>query len=647
MIGTPRIPALVWIVYLLMVAGLAGCTPEAPQEAGPPNVIWINVEDISQDLGCYGSTVAHTPHLDSLAAHSVVYDRAYATAPICSPSRSAFITGVYATSMGTQHLRSEVTIPATIQTLPQRLKQAGYWTSNYGKTDFNFSPEGSFDYWENNLAPWRNRPDTQAPFFSMFVIGMTHEGGSNHTEKWAAATKLLPKALLHNPDSVPLPPYYPDDPAIRTSWAHYHDNITVMDSVVGTILTHLQEDHLDQNTVIIFFADHGAGMPRYKRWLNVTGLNVPLIVYLPPGYTAYQSAAAGTHSQQLVSLVDLAPSTLALIGADIPAVIEGQPFLGKQIPPARQYVIGARSRADNMYEVSRCIITPQHIYIRHYLPHLPYIQPGKIFSDEKETFRALRALHQAHRLPPMAESMWHPKPLEELYDLTTDPHELTNLAGDATLQAVKDSLQQTLLQWMMATHDAGLVPEAGYMDQPDYATPYDYLHDTTAYPVAQVLAAAEQVGKGTVADFAAMLSDHRFAIRYWGVIGLQAMGEAGKTAMIPLQKLLEDEAPTVAIAAAQTLCQWGRCAPALPVLGRYLLDDRPWLALYAARSTELIGAAAKPLVPQLKAVIEKYKAPPGASLPYKDYNFAAFISWSAEYALMHCDAFDGASKPIL
>lgn len=185
------------LIGIFFIALLLGCS-NAHKKEDRPNIVWINVEDINPVLGCYGDPHAITPNLDKLASEGVIYKRAYSTAPICAPSRSSFVTGVYSTSLGTQHLRSRVEKPDYIKTLPEYLKSEGYYVTNFGKTDWNFSPEGIFDYWEHDLSPWKNRPEGM-PFFSTFVIGGTHEGSVNKAEKYKRITSDLPSERFQDP----------------------------------------------------------------------------------------------------------------------------------------------------------------------------------------------------------------------------------------------------------------------------------------------------------------------------------------------------------------------------------------------------------------------------------------------------------------
>ena len=620
----------IWMVGFVPYEG-----PRKEERLSPPNIIWITSEDTSPVFGCYGDPQAATPNIDMLATEGVVYTNAYASAPICAPARSCLISGLYATSLGTQHLRSDVPIPDFVRGLPAYLSDSGYFTFLYGKTDYNFNAKGMWSYREQELMPWRNRNEDQ-PFFGMYTIGETHEGGANIEEKYEAAVADLPDFLFHNPENAQLPPYFPDTPEFRNIWSDYYDLVSDFDVTVGKIIQGLKEDGLYDNTIIFIFSDHGFGLPRYKRWLYKTGLQVPLVIRMPPQYQQLAKQQAGSQNSEMISFVDFAPTVLQLADIPVPEYMEGQSFLSEKRRSPRKYVYGARSRADNMYETSRAVLDSQYIYIRHYLPHYAYIQPGYIFSDRKRSFRELRKLKDQDLLEGEALDMWLPKGVEELYDLHQDPQELNNLAEDADHQEVKERMRQALHAWIKEHYDTGLLLEPEMMMRAQGSTPYEMAHTSEKYDVEQVLEAAEMVGIASVEELSQKLKNQDSGVRYWAVMGLQARGKEAKFAAEELIALLNDPSPTVQVAVAETLCHWNRCEAALPVLRRWVQDDRPWLALQAARSIELIGAKAKPLVPVLYEVLEKNAAPEDAPMRYNNFNFAAFTSWSLEWALHHC-----------
>jgi arylsulfatase A-like enzyme len=604
-----------------------------------PNIVWIVCEDMNPILGCYGDKVAKTPNIDKLAKTGIVFRQSYTSAPICAPARSCLITGVYPTSMGTQHLRQEQTIPASMKAFPQYLSESGYFTSNQNKTDFNFSAQGVFNYHKEDLYPWRQRAEGQ-PFFCFFNIGDTHEGPANSTENYQRVTASLSPEQLSSPDSVALPPYYPNTPEMQKIWARYYDLAAAMDVKVGQILKNLEEDGLMENTIVFFFSDHGHGLPRYKRWLNITGLRVPFVLHVPEKYQHLVKDKPGTENYDLVSFVDFAPTVLNLAGVEIPKHINGIPFLGENIPDPHEYLFAARSRADDMYELSRAIHDKDFIYVRHFLPQLPYIQTGIINSDGKDSYRELRRAHIAGEMPPAGELMWHPKPVEELYDLKADPQELNNLAGSSEHAAKLEKMRGLLKAQIMNTRDAGFLFEPEMMMRSVGTSTYEMAQDSAKYDLERIYSAAEMVGVAPTGQIAANLSDSDSGVRFWAVMGLANNQTDAKNYISQLTKLLSDSSLTVQVATAGLLCKIGTPNEALPVLSKWMNDERLWLALYAARTIQEAGKEALPLVPEIKKALENLavdagnrKPHPGSTRVYRDGNFASFTGWALEGAL--------------
>jgi uncharacterized sulfatase len=391
-----------------------------------PNILWITCEDISPYLGCYGDPFAITPNLDRLAGQSIVYDNAYVTAPVCAPVRSCLITGVYATSLGTQHLRSEIKLPSFIQPFPKLMRAAGYYCTNNYKEDYNFTDNTIWDE-SSQTAHWRNRAIGQ-PFFSVFNLMSTHQGKINGPDeefnaKWRS--KLAPEEL-HDADALVLPPYYPDTPMVRKIWARYYDLITYMDEEVRELLDALEADALTDNTIVFFFSDHGMGLPRFKRTLYDSGLRIPLMVRVPGRWQHLVSPAPGGRTDRLVSTIDIPPTVLQLAGVTVPDHMQGRAFLGPQPAPPREYIFGAASRVDEVYEVSRCVRDRRYKYIRNFMPHLSYIQPSE-YPDRAEIMQELRGIAERGELIGPQKPLWEPsKPVEELYDTQADPHEIEN-----------------------------------------------------------------------------------------------------------------------------------------------------------------------------------------------------------------------------
>jgi uncharacterized sulfatase len=436
-----------------------------------PNILWLSTEDISPDLGCYGDSYAITPNIDRLASQGARYTNAFSNAPVCAPSRSAIITGMYTTTIGSMHMRSKAVPPAGVKAFTEYLRAAGYYCTNNAKTDYNFEappnnrpPDTVWDE-TSPRAHWRNRPDKTQPFFAVFNFTVTHESQARATpEQYAKNTERLTPAQRHDPAKAVLPPYYPDTPKVRSNWAMYYDNITAMDYLVADVLKQLEEDGLAENTIVFFWGDHGRGLPRGKRWPYDSGIRVPLLVRWPG------KIQPSTTVDDPVMLFDLGPTALSLAGVLVPAHMQAQAFLGAQKKAPREYAFAHRDRMDEAYDMVRAVRDKRFRYIRNFNPGRPYAQYVD-YLEEMPIMQELRRLNKDHfnalganygkALTP-AQLLWMApeKPPEELYDLTTDPHEINNLAKSPQHQDVLKRMRAVLDKWQKDTKDLGLVPEA-------------------------------------------------------------------------------------------------------------------------------------------------------------------------------------------
>ncbi len=623
------------------IFAIPGCINAAKRPADAtsgekPNILWITCEDINPYLGCYGDTYAITPNLDKLAREGVLYTNAFATAPVCAPARSCLITGVYATSLGSQHLRSDVRLPKQVKCFPEYLRSAGYYCSNNYKKDYNFT---DINVWHESskTAHWRKRKPGQ-PFFSVFNFTSTHQGQINGSDEdfFAKYRSKLKAEELHDPAKVPLPPYYPDTPIVRKIWVRYYDLITFMDKQVGDLLGQLEDDGLADNTIVFFFSDHGLGVPRHKRTLYDSGLHVPLIIRFPARYQNIAPVKAGRKTDRMVSFIDFAPTVLSLAGLPIPRHMQGRAFLGGQAGPRRKYVFGAASRVDEVYEMSRCVRDKRYKYIRNYMPHLPYVQPSE-YPDRADIMKELRRVVKEGRLTETQKLFWQPtKPLEELYDTQADPHEIRNLADSSGHQRILKRMRKAHRKWMAETRDTGLLPEAQMHILAQGSTPYEIAQPSAKkYRLPCVLLAADLVGKSPEAlpKMLELLNVPQPAVRYWAVVAISALNSQAAPAAEKLTELLEDSSPNARFAAAGTLCKLGLCEDALLVLAKGLEDQRETVVLHAAREIQSIGSRARPIAEQIKQAKARCKNPDGS---YKNNNHAMFIDWALKYALQNC-----------
>lgn len=584
---------LQWAAYGAAGWSAFGNDRNASNAGDRPNILWITCEDMSANLGCYGDAYASTPHLDAFAARSVRYTRAFAHAPVCAPARSGLITGCYPTSLGTQHMRSKLSLPPEIRCFPQYLREAGYYCSNNVKTDYNFDvPPLAWDE-SSNRAHWRNRAPGQ-PFFSVFNLTSTHEGQIRlEDDAFERKVRTLPPEQRHDPAKAPVPPFHPDTPEVRRDWARYYDLISLMDAEAGAILAEFEEAGLAENTIVFFFSDHGVGLPRGKRWLYDTGLHVPLMIHFPERWRHLAPVAPGEVIDRLVSFVDFAPTVLSLAGLSPPEVMQGQAFLGQAAVSAREFVFAARDRMDERYDMSRAVRNARFKYIRNYRPRRPHCQYLE-YMYQMPTMQVWERLANTGQLEgPAALFMTPVKAIEELYDLTEDPHEIHNLAEKPEHRETLDTMRAALRDWMIETRDLGLLPEDDMYRRANGHPPATMARDATVFPVAHILDDADLPLQGTAAKAALLtsLEDPDAATRFWAVTGLDSIDEFDEPVKQALKDALKDAAPAVRIAAAETLARRGETEEAWPVLGEAVRHEDGLVRLAALQVLDNLGAA--------------------------------------------------------
>lgn len=440
-----------------------------------PNILWISTHDINPHLGTYagvwpGAEQARTPNLDRLAAQGARFNRAYASAPVCAPSRSAIMTGCHPASIGTMHMRSNAVLPQEVSLLPELLREAGYYTTNNWFRDFQTEAPGTAFDDGSRSSHWRDRPEG-APFFAAFHGFITHESQIYlDPAEIREATPHVAEADRCDPSAVILPPYHPDTGTFRRAWANYFDLIAEMDHWVGTILDQLEEDGLAESTIVVFWSDHGAGFPGHKRWAGEAGLRVPLIARWP-------GRLAPGAVEEPVGLVSLAPTMLAICGLDVPQWMQADSLLDRtgarrEVPP---FVIGARDRMDEQEDTVRTVREGRFRYVRNLHRDRPPMQHCH-YPDALATWAELRELafmeatqrgsgDQPNHLTEAQRTLVTPrKPAELLFDTEADPHEMTDLAGDPRHRQDLDRLRGALDTWTAKHGDLGLAEEAELLE---------------------------------------------------------------------------------------------------------------------------------------------------------------------------------------
>lgn len=582
---------------LVLLASLFSCEPakQVPDDLPPPNILWLVSEDNSPLMGCYGDRFATTPRLDHFATEGILYENAFATAPVCAPSRSTLITGMYPPSMGTQHMRSSNPIPDFIEFFPKYLREAGYYCTNNAKKDYN-TIDQSAEAWDESSreATYLNRPAGK-PFFAIFNQGVSHESSIH---------KPL-DTLKHDPREVPIPPYHPRTPEMEHDWAQYYDKVEMMDQWVGEKLAELEEEGLAENTIVFYYSDHGGVLGRSKRFMYESGLHIPLIIRFPKKYRHLAPGDAGTRTDRLVTFLDFAPTVLSLAGVEVPAYMQGHAFLGPQAVEPRTYAHAFRGRMDEVFDLCRSLRDQRFRYTRNYLPHRKYGQYLE-YLWRAPSMRSWEAAYKAGELNEVQSAFWEPKPAEELYDCLEDPHNVNNLADDPAYAEVLERMRQANDAWILQSRDAGFMPEADMLSRAGDSTIYAYTH-SDAYRLPYILETAKLASTATEADVPDLLKrlrDDDAAVRYWAATGCLILGEAADEAIPVLTDLLEDPAPNVAIAAAEALYAMGQKAAALTTLADALNYEQVMARVHAFNVLNQVGSDAVVALASAQALLE-------------------------------------------
>lgn len=431
----------------------------------PPNILFVCLEDTSPRLGAYGDPLTRSPNFDRIAAEGALFRQCFSTAPVCGPSRSSVITGMYQNAIQCQNMRTIHTNehapelptpyvgvpPPHVKCFTEYLRSVGYFCAAQGKADYQFMreiqgyPASAFDSvvepMQTNVKDgsrggipepiWRKR-SAGAPFFAFYNLDATHESG-----QWPRADRLHPET---DPAAVTVPPYLPDTLEVRKTIARQYDNIAKDDVELGRLLALLEEDGLLDQTIVVVWADHGEGLPRSKRSGYSAGYHVPLAIRYP------QLIQPATVVGEPVSNVDLAPTLFHLAGLPIPPHFHGVPIAGPEAQQ-RSVAFSGRDRLGESYDCIRSIRDQRYTYIRNYdLNHDPY--SWEQYRHQHPATRALEAGHAAGTLNETQErTFFGDRAGEELFDRESDPYELNNLADHPEHRERLLAFRQALKEW--------------------------------------------------------------------------------------------------------------------------------------------------------------------------------------------------------
>ncbi|MBM4094521.1 MAG: sulfatase, partial [Planctomycetes bacterium] len=495
-------------------------------------------------------------------------------------------------------------LPTGVKCFSQYLREAGYYCTNNAKTDYNFAvPKDAWDVC-GRQGHYRNRRPGQ-PFFAVFNHEVCHESQIRVPEaQYQQNTARLTPSQRHDPAKAPVPPFHPDMPAVRRDWARYYDNVTAMDYQIGDKLKELEEAGLAEDTIVFFFGDNGTGLPGMKKWVWEGGLHVPLLIRFPRKWQHLATATPGQATDRLVSFVDFAPTVLSLCGVNLPPHLQGTAFLGDRAGGPREYVHAIRDRMAERFDIVRVVRDRRYQYHRNFMPHLSWSQFTS-YTEEMPTMKAWRQLADDGRLTgPPARYFSPTKPVEELYDNHTDPDQINNLAGDPKHRNTLERMRAECVRWMKATGDLGLLPEHEMLVRSAGSTPWGIATDPRKNPLDALLDAASLANEtkpDNASRLAALLENEDPALRWWGALGLVALGNGAGPAEPILRSALTDNSPSVRIAAAEALGNLGDHAAALPVLTKALEHESPLVRLVAVNALDRFGAKAAPVLNAIRA----------------------------------------------
>ncbi len=526
-----------------------------------PNILWVTIEDTSpQFIGCYGNDIAGTPVIDKLAEEGVRFTNAFATGSVCSPSRTAIITGVKTYKAGTGNHRSKYPIPEFVKGFPYYLRQQGYYTSNNVKTDYNVAGEKEFiaEAWNesSNTAGWWNRKPGQ-PFFAVVNFMESHQSRTmTESYDWYLENVYdqLSEDEIIDDEAFEMPPFYFDSPEMRKQFARVYNSIKLTDNRIGELLTRLRADNLNDSTIIIFYADHGEGMPRGKTNGINYGHRVPFVIWFPEMYKHLSPwGTDGVVTDELIDFTDLAPTLISLVGGAIPAHLEGRPFLGEKRMEPVSHLHLSSDRSDNGIDMVRTVTDGRFVYSRNYMPYIyearyiRYMEIGEIKQQMREDLAE-------NKLNPLQKSLFEPRPAEFLFDIENDLWETNNLVDEQEFQPVLEKMRKLLKAEVLKSRDVMFLPEYEIGLLQDATTAYEFRLDNNNYPLEEIYQAASLAGfRGVeVAEQQIELLTHKNpVIRYWAILGLRS--QLRETLMPYSKTILEsmnDVYPPVAVLAS-------------------------------------------------------------------------------------------------
>lgn len=491
-----------------------------------PNIVWIVSEDNSVHYSrLYEKSGAPMPTIEKLAKQGLVFNHAFSNAPVCSVARSTIISGCYAPRVGAQyHRRSELApLPPDLKMFPQYLREAGYYTTNNSKEDYNFIKGAEVWDESSQKASFRNRKEGQS-FFHVQNFGVTHEGQLHFSEEKMENTKTE-----NDQESVRPFPYHPNTPTFRYTYAKYLDHHQRVDQQIGQFLQQLEEDGLMDETIIFYYGDHGGVLPRSKGYIYESGLHVPMVVYAAEKWKHLLPAARGSRIDGFVQFVDLGPTVLNLAGLSVPAQMDGAPFLGKGVNLAelnkRNTTFSYADRFDEKYDLVRAVRKGKYKYMRNFQP-FNFDGLYNFYRYKMLAYQEWRELYKAGKLNAAQRQFFESRPAECLYDIEKDPHEINNLANDPAYAAKLKELRKALQKQLKIMPDLSFYPENKLMEEAwKNPVPFGQTHKKDISKLTKVADLSLRPFSKVEKKIAKALRSADPWRRYWALIVCSSFGE--------------------------------------------------------------------------------------------------------------------------
>ena len=518
-----------------------------------PNVVFLVSEDNSiHYLKHYGARFGSMPNIEKMAEEGLTFNHAFSNAPVCSVARSTLATGILAPRGGFQYHRKSA-LAKGVKPWTALLRKAGYYCANNSKTDYNFATAKGEAWNESSRkASWRKRPEKKAPFFYMQSFAVCHESSLHFPAKLMQSEKTKTPV-----DQVTLHPYHPDTPTFRYTHARYFDRMTVVDAQMGAVVEKLQADGLLEDTFVFYFGDHGGVLPRGKGYAYESGLHVPLVVRIPENFKHLADHSRGTRTDGFVSFIDFGPTVLNLAGLPVPDQMDGLAFLGKGTTAkelaSRDEAFGYADRFDEKYDFVRTLRKGNWKYIRNYQGFYPDGLQNN-YRYRMLAFAEWSELHKAGKLNAAQTQFFEARPAEQLFDLSKDPHEVSDVAKNPDNQTVLKEMRARMTEKVKAIHDLSFYPESHMVakalgDGVAYGTRHakeiNRLVDIADLGLISFAKARKLLAK-------AMESKNPWE-RYWACITASVFGDVAKPLVSDAKKLLSDENLMVRVRAAEFL----------------------------------------------------------------------------------------------